>query len=111
MSHPSKVKGSAFERLICDYLTALGIPAERIPAGASDDRGDIWVPGVTIQCKNQARMALPAWWADTQRQRDTNDHTVGLLVHKRHGVTDPSRQWVTVDLAQAVELIAPMVRR
>ena len=105
MTHPSKAKGDAFERLIARYFADEGFIVERIPAGASDDRGDLWIPGVTIQCKNRTRTDLPGWWADTERQRDYNAHDDAVLIHKRVGTVDPARQWVTVDLAQAISLL------
>lgn len=105
MSHPSKVKGSAFEKLVRDYL-AERVLAERIPAGATLDRGDIFVPGATIQCKNQKRLDLPGWWRDTMLQAGNNGHSVGYLVHKRVGTTDPGQQWVTIDLRQLRDHLA-----
>ena len=99
MTHPAKRKGDLFERTIVDYL-AEQLPAERIPASATIDRGDIWLPGTTLQCKNHVRLDLPAAWRDTQQQAGNNRHHDGWLIHKRHGVTDPAAQWVTCDLAQ-----------
>ena len=40
MANPQKRKGSAFERLVADYL-AERVACERIPAGATLDRGDL----------------------------------------------------------------------
>lgn len=103
--HPSKVKGDRFERLVADYLAETLPAVERIPAGATEDRGDLWIPGSTIQIKNVARMALPSWWADTTRQAATNRHALGWLVHKRVGTTAPGSQWVTCDLAQLRDVL------
>ena len=38
MANPQKAKGSAFERLVRDYLNEV-VPCERIPPGATLDRG------------------------------------------------------------------------
>jgi hypothetical protein len=100
VTHPSKAKGDRFERLVCDYL-AETVVCERIPAGASKDRGDLWVPNAgTIQCKDWTTTNLPAWWRDTERQMTNNNHRTGWVVHKRKGTTDPTQQWVTCDLQQ-----------
>ena len=101
MTHPSKAKGDKFERLIAATLAEDGHPVERIPAGASDDRGDLWIAGlpVTTQCKNRATLALPEWWRDTERQRLYNGHEFGFLVHNRPRVAAGLDQWVTVDVA------------
>lgn len=111
MTHPSKAKGDRMERIVRDYLISEGLQAERIPAGVSDDTGDIWTPtGHTIQVKDRKVVALPEWWRDTQLQTANNRHDFGWLVHKRHGVTDPAAQWVTCDLAQLARILEGAVR-
>lgn len=110
MTHPSKAKGDKFERLIRDTIIEAEVPVDRIPAGASDDRGDLWIPGVTVQCKNVARLALAEWWGETEAQRDYNGHDLGFLVHKRVGVTDGLRQWVTIDVATMNVILRRIVR-
>jgi len=110
MAHPNKIKGNGFERLVRDFLAAGGIPADRIPAGATIDRGDIWVPGNTIQCKNVRLLALPSWWKDTLDQTAANNHRFGWIVHKRHGTTDPAKQWVTTDLTQLRAVLSELIK-
>ena len=60
MTHPSKRKGSAWESVVRDYLTATtGRRVERIPAGASLDRGDLsGLDRVAVECKDVAKVEL-----------------------------------------------------
>jgi hypothetical protein len=108
MTHPSKVKGDAFERMCRDYLAEVGLPVDRIPAGASNDRGDLWFPGHTLQCKNHGTPSLGSWWAQTQRQREYNRHPYAWCIHKRRGVAAPGDQFVTCDLGQLRMLLSYM---
>ena len=110
MANPSKAKGSRFERLIADYLSET-FPCERIPAGATVDRGDLWTPtGVTLQLKDHARLAMGPAWAATLDQQANNGHDLSFLVHKRHGKGAPGDQWVTCDVTQLRRLLAERVR-
>ena len=64
MVNRAKAKGSLAERQVADYLINAGIPCERIPAGATHDRGDLWVPLAnfpSIDVKNQKQMTLAGW--------------------------------------------------
>jgi hypothetical protein len=99
VTNRSKAKGDWLERTARDYLAEAGVPCERIPAGATLDRGDLWVPGHTVQCKNWTRTDLPSWWRGTQQQAEVNGHRFAWMIHKRTGVAKPEGQWVTTDLA------------
>lgn len=99
MANPQKAKGSAFERLIADYL-AQAIPCERIPPGATLDRGDLWTPQAAIQCKNHRTLSLGAWLDATAQQQHHAAKPYGFLVVKRKGTTDPAKQFVICSLEQ-----------
>jgi hypothetical protein len=99
MTNPQKAKGSAFERLICDYL-AHAIPCERIPAGATLDRGDLWTPSAAIQCKNHRTISLGSWIDQTIAQQSNACKPLHALAIKRKGTTDPGSQLVVMTLAQ-----------
>lgn len=99
MANPQKVKGSAFERLIADYLSQ-SIPCERIPPGATLDRGDLWTPQAAIQCKNHRTLSLGAWLDDTHAQQDHARKPYGWLVVKRKGTTDPGKQFAICSVEQ-----------
>lgn len=107
MTNAAKAKGSAFERLVCDYL-AEEIDAERIPAGKSDDLGDIWTPPGTAvwQCKNRQTLSLGAWLDETLAQQANAKRPWHWLVVKRKGTTDPARQFAICTLEQARHLTA-----
>ena len=99
MANPQKVKGAAFERLVADYL-AQQFPCERIPAGATLDRGDLWTPNTAIQCKNHRSLSLGAWLDDTTAQQQNADKRFHALVVKRKGTTNPACQFAVMDLQQ-----------
>jgi len=105
MANPQKRKGSAFERLIADYL-AERIPCERLPAGATLDRGDLWTSAAAIQCKNRRALSLGAWLRDAIEQQQNAGKRLHALVVKRKGVTDPAEQFVVMTLEQFRDLIS-----
>ena len=102
----AKKAGSSFERQTADYLK-LVLDDEtidrRVKTGAKD-RGDIagvkTIRGarLVIECKNVARTDLPAWIREATLEAANDDAAYGVIVHKRHGVADPARQFVTMDL-------------
>ena len=71
MTNPHKAKGDQWERQVRDLFIANGVTAERIPAGASADMGDLWVPGLAaVQCKNHKRLSLGPWLDETVVQQE-----------------------------------------
>jgi hypothetical protein len=104
MANPSKRKGSAFERLIADYL-AERIPCERIPAGATLDRGDLWLPDMAIQVKCCRSLSLGAWLRDTVQQQANAKKPLHALVVKRKGVADPGEQFAIMTVSQLRDLL------
>jgi len=111
VTNPQKQKGSAYERLIVDYLKEHGFDAERTRAGWSDDRGDIH--GVshssfgpfTIECKNQKSMDLSGWLGELERERHANGGQLGAVVHKKRGQTDAAQQYASLPLWMLVQLL------
>jgi hypothetical protein len=68
MANTSKAKGSAHERDVCRYLNAHGFPhAERMPAGATLDRGDL--AGVIDRDGDR-------WTVEVKRQRDQSNGNI-----------------------------------
>lgn len=106
-------KGTAFERLIADYLaTALDDDRiDRMPLRGSRDRGDLTglrTPlgeRIVAELKNQARMDLAGWVGQAEVERGNADAAVGLVVHKKRGTTDPAQQYVTMTLADLARLL------
>lgn len=107
MPNPQKAKGSAFERLIADYL-AQAFPCERIPPGATLDRGDLWTPHAAIQCKNHRTLSLGAWLDATAQQQQNAGKPFGFLVVKRKGTTDPANQFAICTVEQLRILLAAL---
>jgi hypothetical protein len=107
MANPQKAKGSAFERLVCDYL-AESFPCERLPAGATIDRGDLWTPHAAIQCKNHRTLSLGAWLAQAVQQQQNARKRLHALVVKRKGTTDPGAQLVVMTLEQLRSLLSEL---
>ena len=104
--------GRGFERQIADYLaTQLGDDRidRRVKTGAKD-RGDITGlrahgKRVVVECKNCARLDLPGWTREAHIEAGNDDALTGVVIHKRHGVADPGRQWVSMELRDLVALI------
>lgn len=87
MTHPNKVKGDAFERAVRDYLRSRGVTVERIPAGATDDLGDLWIPppAPVVQVKNHQRLDLAGWVDEVTEQTERAGRGYGVVVAKRRG--------------------------
>ncbi|GLE59554.1 hypothetical protein NJBCHELONAE_48670 [Mycobacteroides chelonae] len=111
----AKAAGSRFERTTADYLAAaLGNPYidRRVKTGAKDC-GDIagvqrFPDGqrVVIECKDTAKFDLPQWTREAAAEAVNDGALVGVVVHKRHGVGDPSQQWVSMTLGDLVALLS-----
>lgn len=108
----AKNAGTAFETAIARHLAqALDDDrVERRTRNGTKDRGDI--SGLRIhgqrlvaECKNCARQDLPGWTAEAHLEAGNDDALAGIVIHKRHGTTDPSRQWVTMTVADFVALL------
>ena len=100
----AKAAGSTFERQIADYLAAVLDDRidRRVKTGAKD-KGDIanvrlGAHRIVLECKNTSRTDLAGWITQAHAQADNDGATVGVIVHKRHGIAAPARQWVTMTL-------------
>lgn len=98
--------------MVADYLAAALADDRidrRVKTGAQDrgDVGGVRVHGqrVVIECKDCAKVDLPAWTREAHLEAGNDDALVGVVVHKRHGVGDPMRQWVSMTLADFVALL------
>lgn len=111
MSNPQKNKGSAYERLIVNYLREKGFDAERTRAGWTDDRGDIH--GVlsatgrpfTFECKTHRRDNLPGWVRELEIEISNAKGEIGAVIHKKVGTTDGKEQYATLPLGMLVQLL------
>jgi hypothetical protein len=109
----AKSAGTRFETTIARYLAAAlnDDRIERRARSGGKDRGDlagIRAPGggrVVAECKDTSRINLAGWAAEAETERGNDDALVGLVLHKRHGVGDPGKQWVTMTLADLAALL------
>ncbi len=108
----AKAAGSRFERSIADALAA-ALDDDRIdrrPRYGGKDRGDIsgirlHGQRVVIEAKDCAAMRLPEWTRQARIEAGNDDALVGVVVHKRRGVSDPMAQWVTCTVADLVAIL------
>ena len=107
----AKKAGSKFERDIADHLarTVDDRIDRRVKTGAKD-RGDIAgvrVHGqrLVLECKNITRINLGGWISEAHTEAGNDDALAGVIVHKRHGVGAPGRQWVTMTLDDLVAIM------
>jgi hypothetical protein len=108
----ARAAGTRFERIIADYLATI-LDDDRIdrrPKAGAKDRGDIGglrIHGqrIVVECKDTARMSLPAWTKEAHIEAGNDDALVGVVISKRQGVGDPARQWVHMELRDLVSLI------
>lgn len=98
----AKAAGARFERQIADHLrdNVSEYIDRRVKTGAKD-RGDIanvrmHGERVAVECKHTARLSLAQWIDEAHTEAGNDDAAVGIIIHKRHGVADPGRQWVTM---------------
>jgi hypothetical protein len=104
VANANKRKGDLFEVAIQRYLSE-AIDCERIPAGATIDRGDLWTQHAVIQCKNCKTWNLGLWLRETIAQQLHSRKPLHALVIKRPRTTDPSEQYVVMTLQQFRSLL------
>jgi hypothetical protein len=108
----AKQLGTRFERQIADHLAAV-LEDDRIDRRTktgNKDRGDI--TGLRIhnqrlvaEIKNCTRIALSEWVTESHREAGNDDALAGIVIHKRRGVSDPGRQYVTMTVDDLCSLI------
>lgn len=108
----AKTQGTRFETTIARYLaTALNDDRiERRTRNGNHDRGDIiglraHGQRLIAECKDTSRLDLPAWTAQAHTEAGHDDALAGVVIHKRRGIANPARQWVTMELSDLLALI------
>jgi hypothetical protein len=101
VSNPQKTKGSGWERALVDFLAVHRIEATRIPAGASNDRGDLFIPIIewpSIDAKNYSSYAGQlGGWVDRAEEQATNaGRRFGIVWLKRRGKANPANAYVVM---------------
>jgi len=113
MANPSKAKGSAFARLIANYLAeALGDDRidRRVETGGKDkgDIGAVRLRGhrIVIEAKNHARMEIGQWLKEAVVEAQNDSALVGIVVHKRRGFGRGGDQYATMRLSDLVAILS-----
>ena len=108
----AKAAGARFERVVADYLAEelADDRIDRAPMAGAKDKGDIanvrmGAHKIVIECKDVARMDLPKWVREARGEAENAGALVGVVVHKRRGVTKPDQQWVTMTLGDLTKLL------
>lgn len=108
MANANKAKGSQAERQVRDYLQQQGVDCDRIPAGATNDVGDIFTYDKSwpaIQVKNHKTLQLGVWVTEAQQQAANANRATSIVVHKRKGKGDAGQWYVTTTLEDFVNLM------
>ncbi len=108
----AKAAGSRFERVIADYFRDNYDDRidRRVKTGAAD-KGDIanvrMAAGgrVVVECKDTARPSLGPWVKEAEAERINDKAGVGVVIHKRTGVSAPGQQFVTMTVDNFIALL------
>lgn len=102
----SKDKGTAFERLVAEYLRRFWPYADRAPLTGNKDRGDIaGTPGIVWECKNAKTLRISEWLEETETERLNATADIGVLVVKRRGYGPAQDQYAIMRLENLVDLL------
>lgn len=102
----SRRKGTAWESQVVDYLREHGQPhAERRALCGTSDKGDVaGVPGVMLECKNEAKVTLGAYADEVKLQTANAGAQIGAAVVKRRN-RGPGDAYVVMTLEQFASMI------
>jgi hypothetical protein len=104
----SKQKGTTFETSLLPVLREYYPGTERRALSGAKDKGDFILPGApfALEAKNVKAMSLGSWVDEAEVEAANLGVRYGVVAHKRRGVTDPARQFVTMSMGQFLELVA-----
>ena len=94
MSNPSGRKGSAWELASKRWLIEEGIEAHDQKTHGAFDLGDLEVPKVTLECKNDKSYALATWVGELEAERLNNGHDYAFILAHRKGKAHPRDAYV-----------------
>lgn len=106
----AKAAGTRFETSIASYLaTHVDDRIERRRLTGARDRGDLsgWrFAGMRIvaELKDHARLSVGPWLNEVEIERGNDSGDVGLVIAKRHGISNPGDQIVLITLRDLVAL-------
>lgn len=107
----ARAAGARFERQIADWLAQhLDDRIDRRVKRGVHDRGDLTGlrhrgERVVAELKNTTRMNLPGWIREAHIEAMNDSARIGVVIHKRHGITDPSQQWASMTVADLAWLL------
>ena len=107
MTNKNKIKGSQYERDVVSALIEDGFTkAERMyGAGRQDDRGDVrGLDGWTIECKNEAKIDLPKYLAELEREMANAGNDLGAVLVKKRG-NNAKSSYVVMSWQILIELL------
>jgi hypothetical protein len=106
MVNRSKIKGTAYETAVVNYLQQHGFPnAERRALRGSLDCGDIaGIPDVVMELKATREITLAAFMDETAVERRNAGARIGVAVVKRRQ-RSTGESYVIMELSQFVEMI------
>jgi predicted lipoprotein len=106
MTNASKRKGTVWETQVVEFLKSHGFPyAERRALCGTSDKGDVsGVPGVMLECKNEAKVTLGAYADEVKVQTANAGASIGVAVVKRRN-RGPADAYVVMTLEQFAAMI------
>jgi Holliday junction resolvase len=107
MTNPQKIKGSAWERAVADWLSENGFPMadRRYGAGHTQDKGDIiGVPNFALECKDHATINLAQFLDEAIIEAVHAKARFGAAIIKRRR-KPVDQAYVVMSLSQWAELI------
>ena len=108
----AKKAGASFERALADYLAQhIDDRIDRRVKTGAKDRGDIAAlraphgGRIVIEAKNTRTVNLGQHHNEAETERLNDDAVAALLAHKRHGIADIGRQWITCTVDDLIAII------
>jgi hypothetical protein len=108
VSNPSKARGTAAETAVVGYFRRRGwIHAERRTLSGAHDKGDLaGVVGVCAEIKACKAMDLAGWMRELGVEQANAKATVGAVIAKKRGTTNPAEWYAVLTLRQFCDLLA-----
>lgn len=100
-----RAKGTAWESRLAAYFREHGFPyCERRATSGANDKGDLIVPGVVIEAKNQKSINLAGWVDEMVTEKRNAGVAQGAVIFPRRSHA-AGRAYVVLELDDYLELI------